>query len=454
MKTKPPSHNQPDGLPCFECEAGRLRPVREDYVTKLSDHRETVVPDVPMLRCDHCGDTVIGDEGNRLIDAWLAKRNDAITPEEIQSFLVKYRLTQKEASEITGYGEKNLSRWLTGRARPSRSVSNFLRLLLADETALERLRRGDFTRTQPRHTYPAEERPPTEDEKEVLKKVDYSKLVQFGVVTETRKSIERRTQLCRLAKCTDLIVFRDQMTSFVEQCAAFKDTRQRANLVSSGLWILLGEEAGRKIETAPYTRDSLRAAVKKLRTLTTRPLAETAGEVQRLLAKAGVALVFIPILKESAMRGCTRLLTPNKALIIHGLKYRSLSQFWVILFHEIAHLLLHISEPGQSIPDYEEASSDPREQEADEWAFETLASRDTELEFLANHPKPQPWNLVYYAKHINLHPAVAAEILNRRAGREVIAFSYLKKKKLFPHLTEEETHALMMTSRIKDTLNQ
>lgn len=449
MKMKPTSPGPLDVLSCFECEAGRLRHVRKDYVTELSGRRETVVPDVPMLQCDQCQDIVIGDEGNRYIDAWLAQNDDIITPEEIQSFLVKYRLTQKKASEITGYGEKNLSRWLTGRSRPSKSVSNFLRLLLADDSAFERLRRGDFTGTRSLHKFPSEERNPTDEEKEVLKKVDYGKLVQLGLVSETRKGIERRTQLCQLAKCTDLIAFREQMSAYVEQCAAFKDTHQKANLVSSGLWILLGEEAGRKIETGPYSRDALRDAVGKLRNLTTRPLAQTAGEVQNLLAKAGVALVFIPVLKESAMRGCTRLLTPNKALIIHGLKYRSLSQFWVILFHEIAHLLLHISEPGQSIPDYEEASSDPREQEADEWAFDRLASRDAELEFLVNYPKPQPWNLVYYAKRIHLHPAVAAEILNRRAGREVISFSYLKKKNLFPHLSEEETHALMMTSCVR-----
>jgi HTH-type transcriptional regulator/antitoxin HigA len=169
--------------------------------------------------------------------------------------------------------------------------------------------------------------------------------------------------------------------------------------------------------------------------------------VQSILAKAGVALVFVPILKESAIRGCTQLLTHNKALITHGLKYRNLSQFWVILFHEIAHLLLHISEPGQAIPDYEEASNDSSEIQADEWAFDTLASRDAELEFLANHPQPQPWELQKYADRINLHPAIAAEILNRRAGKEIISFSYLKKRNMFPHLTPEETQLLMATSR-------
>jgi HTH-type transcriptional regulator/antitoxin HigA len=399
-----------------------------------------------MLRCDRCGDTVIGDEGNRLIDAWLDHCANIITPEEVQSFLTKYRLTQKEASTITGLGEKNLSRWLTGRARPSVSVSNFLRVLLADESAFELLRQRNFSGRRISASYPSSDRTPDEEEKTVLKQIDYPKLVELQVVRDTRSPQERRTQLCRWARCGDLLEFRRKMETRMESMAAFKDTRQKANPVSAGLWVCLGEEAGRNLETQPYHRDHLREAVKRIRNLTTRPLTETARVVQSELANAGVALVFVPIMKESALRGCTGLVTQNKALIIHGLKYRSLSQFWIILFHEIAHLLLHISDPGQSISDYEEASTDLHEAQADEWAHDTLASRDLELEFLANHPKPQPWDLEHYARQLHVHPAIAAEVLNRRAGEEVISFAFLRKRGLFPQLSESETEALMATS--------
>jgi hypothetical protein len=332
-------------------------------------------------------------------------------------------------------------------------VSNFLRLLLADDAAFERLKQRNFSGAKLRTVYPEKERIPNPEEKKVLKQVDYPKLVELRVVPDTREASVKRTHLCRWAKCSDLLVFGEKMTARMESLAAFKDTHQKANPVSSGLWVWLGEEAARNITTAPYTREKLRNAVKELRNLTTRPLTETAREVQVILAKAGVALVFIPIMKESAMRGCTRLLTHNKALIIHGLKYRSLSQFWLILFHEIAHLLLHISEAGQAIPDYEEASSDPREVQADEWAFDTLASRDAELEFLANIPKPTHWDLQKYARRIHLHTAIAAEVLNRREGRNVFSFGYLKKQGFFPHLSKEEAQALIATSHIPSSEN-
>jgi DNA-binding transcriptional regulator YiaG len=85
-----------------------------------------------MLRCNQCGDLLIGHEGNTQIDAYLSEALNSITPAEVQQFLDKYNLSQKQASIITGQGEKNIYRWLNGHSRASESISNYLRLLSAD----------------------------------------------------------------------------------------------------------------------------------------------------------------------------------------------------------------------------------------------------------------------------------------------------------------------------------
>lgn len=434
-------------MPCFECDEGMLQPVLEDYATHHPKLGDIVIPDVPVLRCDQCGDEVIGQEGNARIDAWFDGALEVISPEEIRALLTKYHLTQRQASQITGFGEKNISRWLTGKARPSESVSNFLRLLLADEAAFERLKQRNFTE-ESRVSYPSEERQPNTEEKGVLKCLDYAKLVEIGVVKECRSPKDRRTALCSLGKCRDLLEFKRVMEGGMEKMAAFKDTGQKSNAVSGGLWVWLGEQAARRIETAPYSRDKLRKAVQELRELTVHPLAEVAADVHSILARAGVALVLIPTMKQSALRGCTRLLTPSKAMIIHSLKYRSLSQFWIILFHEIAHLLLHISEPGETFTDYEEQSEDAREKDADKWAYDTLVSLDRELELKSNSPKPGPWEVAEFAKKVGVHPAIVTEVVNKRAKKMVISYPYMKQEGLFPQLSETETKALMATSMI------
>lgn len=117
-----------------------MRLVYEDFKTETSDLGAVTVPKVPMHRCDRCDACAVGDEGGEVIDAYLDKLSGAITPKEIQALLDKYKITQKQAAEITGYGEKNISRWLRGHMRPSKSVSNHLRTLLASAEAFEILR--------------------------------------------------------------------------------------------------------------------------------------------------------------------------------------------------------------------------------------------------------------------------------------------------------------------------
>ena len=316
------------------------------------------------------------------------------------------------------------------------------RLLLSDEKAFERLRQKNFATTASL-AFPEKERQPDEEEKEILGAIDYPALVQLKLVQPTKSPKEKRSKLCSFAKTPDLVEFGRRMTSRFELMAAFKDTSQKFSPVCAGLWSYVGEDLAAKVETEPYDREKLRKAVDQLRELTQHPLEKVVEQVRRILARAGVALVFVPVFKESALRGSTRLLTPSKALIIHGLKYRSLSQFWIILFHEIAHLLLHIEEPGEVFTDYESQKDDPREKAADEWAFDKLVSRDRELEFTERHHRPELWQLVQYAKDLKVHPAIAAEILNRRSGREVFAYGYLKKRGMFPHLDEVQTRALM-----------
>lgn len=132
--------NKQEKIPCFECDAGILQPVVEDYQGTLENGEAFTVPKVKMQQCNKCGDTVIGAEGNKKIDRYITKLSGIITPEEVGLFLKKYSLTQREASEITGLGEKNISRWLTGKARASESVSKYLRLLIADENSFQRLK--------------------------------------------------------------------------------------------------------------------------------------------------------------------------------------------------------------------------------------------------------------------------------------------------------------------------
>jgi len=432
MKTK--AANATQAMPCFECDTGTMLPITLEHHTSHPKLGEITIPGVPMLRCDSCGDTVIGQEGSARIDAFLSVALSSISPAEIQQLLDKYNLSQKQASAITGLGEKNISRWLNGHGRASESVSNYLRVLLADSQAFERLKQKNFTSAD-NASYPAEERQPDAEEKEILKDIDFKNLAKYVILGNSQSPKERRTIICAAFGQANLVDFANLLADASDKIAAFKDTEQQCSAVSSGLWIHLGESAAARIETAPYHRDHLRACIPKLRELSRFPLESVFPEVRETLAKAGVALVITPILAKSALRGCARLLTPRKAVINLSIKFRNYSTFWITLFHEIAHLLLHIGTPEDIIPEYETRAEDEREQIADRWAYDTLLSENHALEFLSG--KPEPWELERFAEKHKIHPAIAAEICNRYAGKEVFAYSYLRMKNLFPAISDD-----------------
>jgi YgiT-type zinc finger domain-containing protein len=128
------------GHPCFECHDGILRSVREPFITRTSEGLEITVPDVPMERCNHCGDTVLTGEASAYVNDYLDQVTSRLSKAELQAFLDQYQLTQREAEQILGLGEKMIGRWLKGPFQVSASISNYIRVLIADPGSFEILR--------------------------------------------------------------------------------------------------------------------------------------------------------------------------------------------------------------------------------------------------------------------------------------------------------------------------
>lgn len=137
MKTKTLT---PKGHPCFECEGGILRPVRESFTTRTSEGLEITIPDVAMERCNLCGDTVLSGEATAYVNDYLDRATSRLSRQELQAFLDQYGLTQREAEQILGLGEKMIGRWLKGPFQVSASISNYIRVLMADPGAFEILK--------------------------------------------------------------------------------------------------------------------------------------------------------------------------------------------------------------------------------------------------------------------------------------------------------------------------
>jgi hypothetical protein len=105
-------------------------------------------------------------------------------------------------------------------------------------------------------------------------------------------------------------------------------------------WLRKGEADGRNVICSPFDRKKFRSALLQIRNLTSRPIAETLPEAQRLCAAAGVALVLVPELPGMRVWGATRWLASDRALIQLTARRIRDDEFWFRFFHKAARVLL------------------------------------------------------------------------------------------------------------------
>ena len=101
-------------------------------------------------------------------------------------------------------------------------------------------------------------------------------------------------------------------------------------------------------------------------------------KLRELLAEAGIALVVVSAPKGCVASGASRLVTPNKAMILLSFRHRADDQFWFTLFHEIGHLLLHGAE---AFVDDEATPDNKREREANDFASNCIIPARRKAEF-------------------------------------------------------------------------
>lgn len=106
-------------------------------------------------------------------------------------------------------------------------------------------------------------------------------------------------------------------------------------------WLRRGEIEAQRLDCEPFDAGRFRAALVRIRTLTSEPPEVFQPEIVRLCAQAGVAVVFVPELPKIRTSGAVRWLTPTKAVLQLCLRYKSDDQLWFTLFHEAGHILLH-----------------------------------------------------------------------------------------------------------------
>jgi hypothetical protein len=145
-------------------------------------------------------------------------------------------------------------------------------------------------------------------------------------------------------------------------------------------WVRETEIVARGLTLAPFNERKLIGSLKELRRLSRVGADQIIDPVQEICASCGVAVVWVPELKNTSISGCARWLTDSKALIGLTLRYKTDDQLWFTLFHELGHILLHRGKRSFVIDNAAEDLSDrvvdpdmqKYEAEADRFSSDTL----------------------------------------------------------------------------------
>ncbi|HZC06931.1 MAG TPA: HigA family addiction module antitoxin [Ktedonobacterales bacterium] len=189
-----------------------------------------------------------------------------------------------------------------------------------------------------------------------------------------------------------------------QEAVAFRTTTAaRDRLGKVATWLRQGEIEAQAVDCAPYDADAFRAALTRIRALTTASPGVFLPEMTRLCAEAGVAVVVTQEIPSAGVYGATRWLSPTKALLQLSLHYKSDDQFWFSFFHEAGHILLHRKREVFLIgaePDSDE------ERQAHAFAADTLIAPQEWRRFVSEERYHAREEILAFASGIGIAPGI------------------------------------------------
>ncbi len=268
-----------------------------------------------------------------------------------------------------------------------------------------------------------------EDTAEWLARVPSPEPKRRGPLSDVRRAIEVRQRLTYFSVGT--LDAWDVRYGNLHNTARYRTTKTfETNNSAVLLWLRRAELEADLLPTRSWNPDELRKRLGLIRSLTRhREPKVFFPRLRALCAEAGVAVVGLPAPTGCRASGASRMIAPDKAMIILSFRYRADDQFWFTVFHEIGHLLLHT---GRSfVDDGSVDSSDACEEEANRFASSQII---TDAEVLDLTRTPLAWkSIVRFSSSAKLSPGLVLGQLQHRGIVDHRRFNFLKR-----HWTNED----------------
>ena len=271
------------------------------------------------------------------------------------------KMSQKEFAARMDMSEKHISKLINGDVQLTPDVAVRLEMVLGVPAKfwnnLEAIYREKLIKVEAENKM--------EEDEMLVKQLPYNEMAKYGWVKETRDSKERVVNLRKYFEVVEL--------SLLENSQITRIACRRLAVTEKGDFALLAwaQEAkliARDIQTEAIDIKSMIKVIPQIRKMTLLKPEEFAVQLKSLLAKCGVALVFLPHLKGSFLQGAS-FIDGSKIVVGLTVRGKDADKFWFSLFHELAHIVLgHIGKPN--------GTSEEDEKDADIWARDILISKE------------------------------------------------------------------------------
>lgn len=201
-------------------------------------------------------------------------------------------------------------------------------------------------------------------------------------------------------------------------------------------WLRQGELLAQNIECKIYNAKAFKDALIECRKLTNYLFPEINNKIQSICANAGVAVVFVPEIKNISTSGAAQWINKDKALIQLSLRGKKDDKFWFNFYHEAGHILLHgrkeqfIDNEGSQSSSENNIFFTPErmliEAEADDFAANHLISKKVFSEFVSKNVFTKK-SILAFAEQENIAPGIIVGQLQKNKFLDWNKLQGLKK---------------------------
>ncbi len=171
----------------------------------------------------------------------------------------------------------------------------------------------------------------------------------------------------------------------------------------------------KKQNVPEFDRDALNDTwLKELASISTQK--DGPSQAAEYLMNSGIRFVIEPQIEGTYLDGAAILLEGSLPIVALTLRYDRLDNFWFVLFHEIAHIKLHLNEDIEAVFDDLDLKGDEMENEADNFALNALIPNEVWKKSLVRF-SPSKEAIVNQAQKLHVHPALVAGRIRRETGK-------------------------------------